>query len=176
MGEDWDFMKVRLKAEMAAAKGRSGKKRKAEPYSPLHAAQVVLDAAMIAECMVIANAAHANASSPSLSVLPRCEEIMEPLLKRQVKLFCFRFLECFINATLQRATRNLHGASVACMPLVCTLARMSHKYQADDGACVHHLDNILCKFNEKLSILKVKTLTILLYYDKFVYLQSENNF
>jgi hypothetical protein len=53
---------------------------------------------------------------------------------------------------------------------------MSRKYHADDGACVVHLDNILCKFNEKLSVLEVKPLTILLYYDKFVYLQSEDDF
>ncbi|KIJ93712.1 hypothetical protein K443DRAFT_111631 [Laccaria amethystina LaAM-08-1] len=81
MGEDWDSMKVRLKAEMAAAKGTSGKKRKAEPYGPLYAAGLAHDRAVIAEYMAIVNAAHANASSPSLSVPTRRQEIMERLLK-----------------------------------------------------------------------------------------------
>lgn len=92
MGEDWDSMKERLKAEMAAAKGTSGKKRKSEPYGPLYAAGIAHDRAAIAECMAIVNAAHANASSPSLSAPTRRQEIMEPLLKRQVNLFRFWFL------------------------------------------------------------------------------------
>ena len=103
MGDDWDSVKDRLKAEMAAAKGTSRGKRKAAPYSPLYAAGLAHDRAALAECMTIVNAAHANASSLSLFVPPRGREIMEPLLKRQVKLFRFRkFLGYSINGTLQK--------------------------------------------------------------------------
>ncbi|EDR04160.1 uncharacterized protein LACBIDRAFT_304762 [Laccaria bicolor S238N-H82] len=83
MGEDWDSMKERLKAEMAAGKGKSGEKRKAAPYGSLYAAGIAHDRTAIAECMAIVNAAHANVSSPSLSVPSPRQEIMEPLLKRQ---------------------------------------------------------------------------------------------
>ena len=38
MGEDWDSVKERFKAKMAAAKGTSGKKRKADLYGPLYVA------------------------------------------------------------------------------------------------------------------------------------------
>jgi hypothetical protein len=60
----------------------------------------------------------------------------------------------------ERATRNLRGTSVACVSLVCQFARMSRKYHADDAACAYHPDNILCKCSEKLTVLKVKPLTI----------------
>ena len=102
MGDDWDSVKDRLKAEMAAAKGTSRGKRKAAPYSPLYAAGLAHDRAALAECMAIVNAAHANVSSLSLFVPPRGREIMEPLLKRQVKLFRFSFLGYSINGTLQK--------------------------------------------------------------------------
>jgi len=108
MGEDWDSMKERLKAEMAAAKGTSGKKRKAEPYGPLYAAGLAHDRAVIAECMAIVNAAHANASSPPLSVPPRRQDIMEPLLKRQVKLFRFWFHGRFIMPLYRNFRRWYH--------------------------------------------------------------------
>jgi hypothetical protein len=62
------------------------------------------------------------------------------------------------------------------VPLVCQFARMSRKYHAHDGACVHHLDNILRKGNKKLALLKVKPFNILLYYNKFVYLQLDDSF
>jgi len=89
----------RLKANIAATKGTLDMKRKAEPYGPLYAAGVAHYHAVIAECMAIVNAACANTSSPSLSVPPRHQEIMEPLLQRQVWLFRFWFLGYFINAT-----------------------------------------------------------------------------
>ena len=72
---------------MAAAKGTSGKIRKADPYGPLYAVGLAHDRAAIAECTDIVNAAHANASSPSLSVAPRRQKIMEPLLNHQVSCF-----------------------------------------------------------------------------------------
>ena len=107
MSEDWDSAKERLKVEMAAGKGTSGKKRKGAPYGPLYVAGLAHDRAAIAECMAIVNAPHANVSSPSLSVPPRRWEIMEPLLKRQVKLFRFSCLGCSINVTLQKLSEMI---------------------------------------------------------------------
>ena len=100
MGDDWDSVKEGFKAKTAAAKGTSDKNRKADPHGPLYVAGLGHDCAAIADCTTIVNAAHANASSPSLPVLLRRQKIMEPLLKRQVKLFRFWFLGCFIDATL----------------------------------------------------------------------------
>jgi len=89
----------RLKANIAATKETLDMKCKAEPYGPLYAAGVAHYHTVIAECMAIVNTACANMSSPSLSVHPRHQEIMEPLLQRQVWLFRFWFLGYFINAT-----------------------------------------------------------------------------
>jgi hypothetical protein len=59
---------------------------------------------------------------------------------------------------LDRATRNLRGTSVACVALACQFARMSCTCHASITAHVHHPDNILCKCNENLLLLRLNDL------------------
>ena len=40
VGDSWDSLKEGFKAKMAAAKGTSGKNRKADPYGPLYVAAI----------------------------------------------------------------------------------------------------------------------------------------